>query len=81
VACGDGEVVAGPGTQAAGSCTGDAGVVKAGGADVGAVVATGTFDPQPPQKIAVLFKAEPQLPQNFAIVYLLLAVHTLPIPG
>lgn len=33
--------------------------------------AVGTFVPHPPQKTAVSFNAEPQLPQNLAIVFLL----------
>ena len=49
------------GTGAQAACTG----TDAAGAGAG------TFVPHPPQKIAVSFNAEPQLPQNLAIVFLL----------
>ena len=52
------------GTGAQAACTG------ADAAGAGA----GTFVPHPPQKIAVSFNAEPHLPQNLAIVFLLHAV-------
>jgi hypothetical protein len=35
---------------------------------VGSTAAWGTLVPQAPQKIAVSYKGEPQLPQNFAMV-------------